>query len=217
MHLESSQLLQLTFLWYRGHQTSTCTESTGPRCDTCIYSQCSAAAFSSLVTSEFSVFFKISLLTYKTLPEIQPVYLSPCLTHCVHPVHWEQTTIIVCRFLGSRPTQAQVFHPCAPSLGLKPPAVCPFSQFSCYLQETSEATSLWLGLPIIDTSTPDGPFMLRICFIDFAVEHRFGYRAPESDSAGDIGATELDWLIDWMIMVDISVGGRGRVFLELWP
>ena len=39
----------------------------------------------------------------------------------------------------------------------QPPAVCPFSHFSRYLQETSEDTSLWLGLSPIDTGMPEGP------------------------------------------------------------
>ena len=40
--------------------------------------------------------------------------------------------------------------------------------------------------------------MLRNCFLDFAVEHWFGWCATESGFAGDIGAIEV-WLIDWLM------------------
>ena len=33
--------------------------------------------------------------------------------------------------------------------------------------------------------------MLRNCFIDFAVKHRFGCRATEPGYVGDIGAIEI--------------------------
>ena len=38
-----------------------------------------------------------------TLREKQPVYFTPCLPHRFLPVHWDQTMIIVCQSLGSRP------------------------------------------------------------------------------------------------------------------
>ena len=42
---------------------------------------------------------------------------NPCLTHHFHPVHWDQTMIIVCQSLGSRPTQVWwAFHSCELSL-----------------------------------------------------------------------------------------------------
>ena len=43
----------------------------------------------------------------------------------------------------------------------QPSAVCPFSCFSCYFQETSEDTSLWLGLSPVDNSLRDNLLMLR--------------------------------------------------------
>ena len=43
-----------------------------------------------------------------------------------------------------------------------------------------------------------GLLMLRNCFLDFAVEKRFGCRTTEPGFAGDIGAKEY-WLIDWLI------------------
>ena len=32
---------------------------------------------------------------------------TPCLPHYFHPIHWDQIMIIICQYLGSRPTQAQ--------------------------------------------------------------------------------------------------------------
>ena len=52
----------------------------------------------------------------------------------------------------------------------QPDTVCTFTHFSCYLQETSEDISLWLGLSPLDTGIPYGPVMPQNCFIDFAVE-----------------------------------------------
>ena len=43
--------------------------------------------------------------------------------------------------------------------------------------------------------------MLRNCFLDFGVEHWFGFRATEPGFTKDIGAIGV-WLIDWSI--DIS-------------
>ena len=45
-----------------------------------------------------------------------------------------------------------------------------FSHLSCYLQETSQNISFWLGLPSENTSVPDR-LVLRNSFIDFALEH----------------------------------------------
>ena len=41
---------------------------------------------------------------------------TPCLLHHSHPVHRDQTKILVCQSLGLRPTQARAFHSCAPPL-----------------------------------------------------------------------------------------------------
>ena len=32
---------------------------------------------------------------------------TPCLPHHSHPIHWDQTKVLVCWCLGSRPTQVQ--------------------------------------------------------------------------------------------------------------
>ena len=45
----------------------------------------------------FRILFRINLLTYKTL-----CFFSLCLPHRFLPVHWDQTTVVVCQSLGSR-------------------------------------------------------------------------------------------------------------------
>ena len=79
----------------------------------------------------------------------------------------------------------------------QPAAVCPFSQFSCYLQETSQDASLWLDLSPINTGAPNGPLMLPKCFFDFVFEHQFGCRTAEPGFAADIGDIEI-WLFNWL-------------------
>ena len=69
---------------------------------------------------------------------------TPCLPHNSHPVHWHQAKYIVCQSLGSRHTHT--FPLLCPVCLEQPADVCLFSHFSCYLQETSEDTSPWLGL-----------------------------------------------------------------------
>ena len=98
----------------------------------------------------------------------------------------------------------------------QPLAACLFSHFSCYLQETCEDTSLWLGLSPLDTGTPDSPLMRWNCFIDFAIEHWFVCRATEPGFTGDIGAIEselIDWLNEWMIDSICIFHSRTRVFV----
>ena len=41
---------------------------------------------------------------------------TPCLLRHFHPVHWNETTIIVCQSLGSRPTQVQELFTLVPHL-----------------------------------------------------------------------------------------------------
>ena len=139
----------------------------------------------------------------------------PYWLHRFLPVHWDQTMIIVCQSLGSRPILVLKLFTLVPVSLEQPAAVCPFSQFSCYLQETSEDTSLWFGLSPIDTVTPYGLLMLQNCFLDFAVEHWFGCRATEPGFAGDIDAIEV-WLIDWLIvcngMLLIDASAKVRTF-----
>ena len=86
------------------------------------------------------------------------------------------------------------FKTCSAVTPIIPIIQTEFSEFSyetiaLYL-ETSEDTSIWLGLSHspIDTGMPNGLLMLRNCFFDFAVEHCFDCRTTEPGFAGDIGA-----------------------------
>ena len=113
---------------------------------------------------------------------------TPRLPHLSHQVHWDQTQELVCRSLGSRPTQAQELFALVCLVSLQQPTtVCSFSLFSCYLEETS----LWLCFYSTDTRTPDGPLMLWNCFIDLTIEYWFGCYGTESGFTGDIDATEI--------------------------
>ena len=113
------------------------------------------------------IVFSISSLTYKTVHEKQPVHLHSILATSLP----SRSLRSVSRSPRSRPTQVKSISLLFPVSLEKPPAVYLFSPFSYFLQETSQDTSVWLGLPPIDTGTPDGPLMLRNCFIDFAVEY----------------------------------------------
>ena len=125
---------------------------------------------------------------------------TPCLPHDFHPVPWDQTTVIVCQSLGSRPTQVQELFTLVP---------CLFGTTSRCLSvqpvQLLPSRIIWRHISLIwpfpiDTGMPDVLLMLWNCFPDFAVEHWFGCRATEPGFAGDIGAIEV-WLIDLFILV----------------
>ena len=88
--------------------------------------------------------------------------------------------MVFCWSLGSRPPQAWGFSLKCFTFEITS-RILSLNQLNCNLQETSQNVSLWLVPLPIDTSTPDGPLMVRNCFIDFA---------------GNIGAIEIFWLID---------------------
>ena len=148
---------------------------------------------------KFRILFKISLLTLQNAFMKNSLFIfTPCLSHHSHPFHCDQTKELVCQSLGSRPTQMLEHFTLVPLLfgTTSLLSVGPFGHFGSYLQETSEDTSLWLGLSPIDTGTPDSSLMLRNCFIYFAVENRFVCGTTEPGLAGNIGGIEI-WLIDW--------------------
>ena len=86
------------------------------------------------------------------------------------PIHWDRTKVLVCRSLGSRPTQTQELFTLVPRLfgttyyclSIQPFQLLPSRNIWRH-------TSLWRGLSPIDTGTPNGPLMLRNCFIKLAV------------------------------------------------
>ena len=93
-----------------------------------------------LLSVRFRIIFKINLLTYKTLCEKQPVYLHSVLVASLpsHSLRQNKDNSL------SVPRLDQLRHKgfsflCSVSMEQ---AVCPFSHFRCYLQKTSEDTSL---------------------------------------------------------------------------
>ena len=91
----------------------------------------------------FRILFKINFLTYKTLCDKQPVYLHSMLAASIPSRSLRSNNdnnLSVPRVKTN--TGARAFHSCGPFSLKQPPTVCPFSQFSCYLQEISEDTSL---------------------------------------------------------------------------
>ena len=161
---------------------------------TYIYLRCFTASFPLFVTSNFTIDSVQDQLVDLQSPAWETTRV-PSFNAC--PIHWDQIKESLCLSLGSRPTQARELFTIAPLLFFKqPPTVCPFSHFSCDLQETSYDTSLWLGLSPTETSTPNDPLMLQNCFITFAVQHWFGCRATELGFVGDIGTIEI-WLMNW--------------------
>ena len=96
-----------------------------------------------LLPVKFRILFKINLLTYKTLREKQPVYPHSIRSASISsrsPRSNNDISLSVPRVKTN--TGARAFHSSAPISLEQPAAVCPFSQFSCYLQEISEDTSL---------------------------------------------------------------------------
>ena len=142
---------------------------------------------------------KISLLTYKILHEKQPVYLYYMLATSL-PSHSlrssKGTSLSVPRVKTN--TGVRAFHSCTPSLWNLPLSV-EFSHFSCYLQETSQDTSLWLVL----SPRPPAHQTAHWCYgtvssilllnTDLAV-------VPVSLALpGILGVREI-WSIDWLII-----------------
>ena len=145
----------------------------------------------------FRILFKINLLIYKTLWEKQPVYLHSMPAASLQPHSLgskKDNSMSVPR--DKTNTGARAFHYCARHFGTTPsppppPAVCPCSHFSCYLQQTSEDTSLWLGAfphrhrhagwPVDVTEL----FLQFYCWILIWLSHHWAC------FAGDIGAMEI--------------------------
>ena len=140
---------------------------------------------------KFRIVFKISFLTYKTLHEKHPVFLHSMLATSLPSRSLRSNkgiTLLVCRVKTI--TGARAFHWCPFSLE-QSPAICSLSHLNRNLQGTSQNAGLWLGLSPIDTSTHNGPLMLRNCFINFTVEQWFSCRATEPGYIRDITALEI--------------------------
>ena len=96
----------------------------------------------------------ICFLVYKTPPENDLFILTQCFLHHSHSIHSNHTRESFCQSLWSRPMKAHEYFTFA-LLFFGTAFRCPFTYFSCNLQDAFEDTSLWLGLPLIDTSMPD--------------------------------------------------------------
>ena len=115
---------------------------------TSIYLQCSTASFPSVVTCKFRILFKISLLTYKTLHGKQPVYLHSMLAPLLPSRSLRSNEGISLPVLRVKTnTGARAVHCCTLSLWNNLPLSVHSAISVCYLQDTSQGTSLWVGLP----------------------------------------------------------------------
>ena len=95
-------------------------------------------------------YLKFVWLSRVTLYEKQPVYLHSMLAAPLPSCSLRSNKGISLLVPSLRPTQAQELFTLVPVSLKQPPAVCPFSHFSCYCQETSEDTSFCHGLSLID-------------------------------------------------------------------
>ena len=78
--------------------------------------------------------------------------LTPRLPHLFHHFHWDQTKESLCRSLGSDQRRRKGIYVLSPFSLKQPSTICLFSHLSCYLKETSQNISFWLGLSPVDTS-----------------------------------------------------------------
>ena len=165
--------MQFTFVRYCRHwhhQTSMCLELDWPAL--CQISHLFAHSvpllcFLHWLPVKVRTVFKITLRTYKTLCEKQPVYLHWMLVLSLPSHSLRLNKGITCLSLGSRLKQVQDhFTRTFFSLAIWPTSV---STFRTHLK-----TSVWLCFTPIDAKMPDGPMILWNCFINVAAEHCFG-------------------------------------------
>ena len=93
----------------------------------------------------FRILFKINSLTYKTLHEKQPVYLHSMLAASIPSRSLRSNndnTLSIPRVKSNTGARHKSLSLLCPVSLEQPSAVCPFSQFSCYLREISEDASL---------------------------------------------------------------------------
>ena len=111
--------------------------------------------------------FKISLLTYKTFHGKRHFIFIACLPNNCHSIYLDQTQEIVCQPLGSRPTHARPFHSYAPSLWNNLPLSVHSASSIATFKKHPKTHILDLSFLHHHVCTPDGPLMIRSCFIDF--------------------------------------------------
>ena len=82
----------------------------------------------------FRILFKINYWPTKPRVKTSLFIFTPCLPHHSHSVHWDQTTIIVCQFLGSRPTEVQELFTLWNNLPLSVYSAISFATFKKHLK-----------------------------------------------------------------------------------
>ena len=117
--------------------------------------------------------------------------LTPCVLHHSHSVHWDQTKDLVCQSLGSRITQVQE-HFTLVSLLFGTASRCLSIQSFQLLPSRNIWRHISLTWPFPHRhQPPDSWLMLWSCFVDFAVEHQFGWYDTEPAFSEDIGTIEI--------------------------
>ena len=143
---------------------------------------------------KFGILFTISLLTYKTFHEIQPVYLHSMLAASLLSRSFRSNKGISLSVSKVKTnTDWKAFHSCVPSFWNNLPLSVHSAISVATFKKNLKIHLFDLAFPPIDTSTLDGPLMLHNCYIDFAVEHWFSCHTTGPGSAGDIDGIEFDW------------------------
>ena len=149
----------------------------------------------------FRILFKINFLTYKTLCEKQPAIFTPCLPHPFHPVHWDQTMIVVCQSLGSRPTQVQDLFTLVPHLfgttfhclSFQPVQLLPSGNFWRHVSLTwSFLHRHWHVQWPVDVTEM---FLQICCWTLIRLSHHWAWLRRGYWRCRPL----IDWLIDWLI------------------
>ena len=153
--------------------------------------------FVSFICCQLGLEYCLRSICWPTKPWVRHslFIFTPCLPHHFHPVHGDQTTIIVCQSLESRPTQVQELFTLVPGLFGTVSRCLSVQQIQSLISR-----NIWrnISLPwafLIVTRVPDGLLMLRNCLSDFALKRWFDCCATEPGFTWNIGAIEV-WLID---------------------
>ena len=123
---------------------------------------------------------------------------TPCLPHHSHSVHWDQKKLVFSPLVVDQHRRKSFSLVCLISLE-QPPAVCSFSRFKCYHQETSEDTSLltWpFPLRHRHTRQPFDAMQLfhQVCYWTFTwLSSHWAWLCQRYWHNRNL----IDWLIDW--------------------
>ena len=147
---------------------------------------------------KFRIVFKLCLLTYRGLCEKRPVHLHSMLAPSHSSCSLKSTKESLCQSLGSRPTQLREHFTLAPLL-FGTTSGCLSVQLLQLQHSGSPSRHTSLTWPFPQRHQPAWwPLMLWSCFIDLAVEHRFGCHTTEPGYTRDVDTIEI-WLIHSLI------------------